>query len=157
MPNLDTTHRDQFTATILQIFRANGQMISWGDRFASPFDLTSARWQMLGAIALAPEPLTAPQIAINMGVTRQGAQKQLNLLVDEGLVQKQPNPSHKRSPFYLLTSTGKALYQQIDTLWNQHAEQMAKEFSQEDLASTIRVIGLINTLYQTFEQEGDTP
>lgn len=152
----DHNQRDQFTATILQIFLANGQMISWGDRFAAPFELTSARWQMLGAIALVPEPLTAPQIAINMGVTRQGAQKQLNLLMDEGLVQKQPNPAHKRSPFYQLTSSGKTLYQQIECLWNQHAEQMAKNFSREDLATALKVLSQINTLYQASEQENDT-
>jgi DNA-binding MarR family transcriptional regulator len=157
MPNPDHNQRDQFTATILQIFRANGQLISWGDRFAAPFELTSARWQMLGAIALTPEPLTTPQLAINMGVTRQGAQKQLNLLLDEGLVQKKTNPTHKRSPFYQLTNSGKTLYQQIESLWNQHATQMASNFSPEELATALKVLSQINTLYQASEQENDTP
>jgi len=41
----------------------------------------------LGAIALAEEPQTAPQIAAAMGGTRQGVQKQLNLAVAEGLIE----------------------------------------------------------------------
>ena len=69
---------------------------AWGDAFVGPFGLTSARWQMLGALAFSEVPLTAPQIADRMGVTRQGAQKQLNLLREAHLVQTLPNPGHRR-------------------------------------------------------------
>lgn len=144
--------RDLFTATILQLFRASGQMISWGDGFAAPFDQTSARWQMLGALALAPQPLTAPQLAVNMGVTRQGAQKQLNLLLDEGLIEKQPNPYHKRSPFYRLTATGSALYRRIESGWNRHVDRMSQLFTAEELATTLQVLSRISELHQSPEE-----
>lgn len=74
------------TELTLSVFRLNGALVDWGDYFSAPEELTSARWQMLGALTLAGQPLTAPQIANSMGVTRQGAQKQLNLLVDSGLI-----------------------------------------------------------------------
>src|SRR5262245_1707844 len=86
------------TDVILLIFRVNGQLLAAGDRLVEHLQLTSARWQMLGAVALSPSLRTAPQLAAAMGVTRQGAQKQLNLLLDAGLLTAEPNPGHVRSP-----------------------------------------------------------
>ena len=83
---------DILTDLVLAVFRLNGAMINWGDDFSASAGLSSARWQMLGAIALAERPLSAPQIAERMGVTRQGAQKQLNLLAEAGLIELIANP-----------------------------------------------------------------
>src|SRR5262245_4782769 len=92
-----TGAREVLTDLILLIFRVNGQLLTAGDRLVEHLHLTSARWQMLGAIALSASPCTAPQVAAAMGVTRQGAQKQLNLLLKGGLVTAEPNPGHARS------------------------------------------------------------
>ena len=120
---------------MLTVFRLNGRLLNWGDHLVAPLGLTSARWQMLGAIALAGQPLTAPQIGEAMGVTRQGAQKQLNLLLDQGLVQAMPNPAHRRSPLYGLTPTGEALYRRVDTLWNSQAARFAETLCAVDAAA----------------------
>lgn len=77
----------------LSIFRLNGLFIEWGNEFCLPHGLTSARWQVMGAIALAAQPPSVPQIAACMGITRQGVQKQVNLLIEEGIVQRRPNPA----------------------------------------------------------------
>ncbi len=69
--------------------------------------VTSAQWRMVEALARSRQPLTAPQIAARVGCTRQGAQKQLNLLMQTQLVQSRPNPLHKRSRLYVLTELGK--------------------------------------------------
>jgi len=113
------------TQLVLRVFRLNGVLLHWGDQLVAPLGLTSARWQMLGAIALAGTPLTAPQIAEAMGVTRQGAQKQLNRLLEQGLVEARPNPAHRRSPLYVLTPQGLALYRQADALWAAQAIELA--------------------------------
>ena len=73
----DSKFIDVVTEIILSVFRLNAQLLEQGDRLVKPLRLTSARWQVLGAIAMAGEPQTAPQIAAAMGVTRQGVQKQL--------------------------------------------------------------------------------
>jgi len=119
------TDTEAFTHLTLTVFRLNGVLLHWGDRLVEPLGLTSARWQMLGAIALADAPLTAPQVGEAMGVTRQGAQKQLNLLFEQGLVDSQPNPAHRRSPLYVLTQRGRELYQQADELWAARAAELA--------------------------------
>ncbi|MGO2135112.1 MarR family winged helix-turn-helix transcriptional regulator [Marinobacter sp.] len=152
MPDSSAQPHSLFTATILQIFRTNGQMISWGDRFSAAFGLTSARWQMLGALALAHYPLTAPQMASNMGVSRQGAQKQLNMLLNERLIERRHNPCHKRSPLYQLTPDGQTIFQRINSDWNQHAEQIEQDFSSEQLATALQVLNRIHELHQSPEE-----
>lgn len=116
---------EAITHLTLTVFRLNGVLLHWGDQLVEPLGLTSARWQMLGAIALAGTPLTAPQVGEAMGVTRQGAQKQLNLLLEQGMVESRPNPAHRRSPLYVLTPQGREIYKQVDELWASQAAELA--------------------------------
>lgn len=133
--------------TVVALFQANGKMLEWGDSFTAPFGLTSARWQILGAIAWAGQKQTAPQIAEQMGVSRQGAQKQLNLLADDGLIEKLPNPSHQRSPHYCLTKKGSALFDRVNLAWQAHATKTGEAFSAQDLETTLRTLNLISRLH----------
>lgn len=94
----------------LKIFRLNGRLLDHGDHLTAPLGLTSARWQTLGAVAMAGEPLTAPQIAEIMGLTRQGARKQLAVLVEGGFLSRWPNPRHERSLLYELTDQGRRAF-----------------------------------------------
>jgi DNA-binding MarR family transcriptional regulator len=114
------------TALTLAVFRLNGVLLQWGDLLVAPLGLTSARWQMLGAIALTGRPLTAPQVGAAMGVTRQGAQKQLNVLLGLGLVETLINSAHKRSPLYALTARGRRLYGQAERLWVARSAELAR-------------------------------
>jgi DNA-binding MarR family transcriptional regulator len=60
------------TDLVLEIFRVNGLLLAVGDRLTKELGLTSARWQVMGA--LADGPLTAAQIARKMGLKRQSVQ-----------------------------------------------------------------------------------
>ena len=122
MPN-----SEKVTEIILSIFRMNGRIIEWGDHLSSEFGLTSARWQVLGAIALADAAQTVPDIANRMGVTRQATQKQVNLLEAEGLVEKRANPRHLRSPHYLLTEAGARAYARVSEKYQAWARQAAQD------------------------------
>lgn len=146
----------QLTELILTVFQLNGGLLGWGDKFSAPEGLTSARWQMLGAIALARQPLTAPQIAASMGVTRQGAQKQLNLLRQGGLVEARDNPLHKRSPLYVLTQQGKQAYSSIEKHWNVHVEQVAAGFTSTELDTTAKVLARLTNVYNHSESHHET-
>ena len=95
---------DLLSDIFLNIFRLNGRLQEHGDRLVAPLGLTSARWQTLGAVALAKEPPTAPIIAGAMGLTRQGVRQQLVALVADGFLSRWPNPRHERSPVYELTA-----------------------------------------------------
>ncbi|MEZ5741612.1 MAG: MarR family winged helix-turn-helix transcriptional regulator [Burkholderiaceae bacterium] len=128
------------TQLALSVFRLNGVLLHWGDKKVAPLGLTSARWQMLGALALAGTPLTSPQVGEAMGVTRQGAQKQLNLLLENGLVEARPNPAHRRSPLYALTARGSALYRKADAIWSAQAAELASLIPAAQAGTTARTL-----------------
>jgi DNA-binding MarR family transcriptional regulator len=120
---MDTS--EAITGVMLAIFRLNGLILTRGDQLTEEFGLTSARWQVLGAIALGGGPQGVPDIADRMGVTRQGAQKQVNMLEADGLVAKRPNPRHQRSPLYALTANGKDAYDRIMAKYAEWTDDLA--------------------------------
>lgn len=129
---------------MLAVFRVNGRLLEKGDQLVAPLDLTSARWQVLGAIAMAGKPLSAPQVAEAMGITRQGAQKQLNKLGEEGFLEMQQNPRHERSPLFKLTNKGKRAMDATMSLQTAWANDLSAGLSLQNLKSTLETL---NTLY----------
>ncbi|HBO5296357.1 TPA: MarR family winged helix-turn-helix transcriptional regulator [Pseudomonas aeruginosa] len=144
---MNQTKVDKLTVIALSVFKLNGQLIEWGNNFSQPHGLTSARWQVLGAISMAPHPPNVPQIAKAMGVTRQGVLKQINLLVNEGLVESLPNPTHKRSPLYAMTAKGQATYEALIERWQQHLQKVESAFTVSDLDAVLRVLSVMSQVY----------
>ncbi|KMO09704.1 MarR family transcriptional regulator, partial [Methylobacterium indicum] len=79
------------------MFRLNGDLLTAGDALVDDLGLTSARWQVLGAVALSPVPLPVAHIARNMGLTRQAVQRVVDDLHEVGFVRIDPNPHHRRA------------------------------------------------------------
>lgn len=146
---------DQLTELVLTVFRVNGAMVQWGDQFALPFGLTSARWQMLGALALSDRPISAPRIAEVMGVTRQGAQKQLNLLQDEKLIERLQNPSNMRSPLYRLSTLGEVRYRELEAAWKKHARSLARQLDSQEIGAANQVLASLVSLHSQPSEEED--
>lgn len=132
------------TDVILAIFRVNGSLLEAGDRLVAPLGLTSARWQVMGAIALAGTPLSSPQIGAAMGITRQGVQKQLNALLSEGLIEKHSNPKHERSVLYALSIEGMRIYSEVEEIQAEWAAKLAKGLTTDDLKITRRILETLN-------------
>lgn len=131
------------TDLMLSVFRVNGRLLACGDVLVEPLGLTSARWQVLGAVALAGKALSAPQIAEAMGITRQGALKQLSRLVEEGLLEQQPNPRHERSPLYQLTAAGRKVYDRAAALNGQWTERLAGHFDRARLKAALAALQVL--------------
>src|ERR1700722_13152844 len=101
--------RDEIVADlIVTVFRLNGSLIDAGNRLVGAIGLTSAWWQVLGALSLSPAPLPVAHIARNMGLTRQSVQRIVDLLVDKELVRFEANPHHQRAKLVVLTDRGVA-------------------------------------------------
>lgn len=100
------------TDLILETFRFNGALLAAGDALVAPLGLTSARWQVLGAIAMAPAPLPVAHIARNMGLSRQAVRRTVDEMAAEGIVAYAPNPHHARARLVELTKLGTRLYAQ---------------------------------------------
>lgn len=137
---MDSTSSDLVTQVILAVFRTNGRLLSSGDALVAPLGLTSARWQVLGAISMAQTPLSAPQIGAAMGVTRQASQKQLNLLLGEELVELLPNPGKRRSPLYRLTTRGQDIYAEVSRIQARWADRLAQGLEVAQLEAARRVL-----------------
>lgn len=129
------------TALILDVFRLNGQLVLAGDRLVSELGLTSARWQVLGAIAYADRPESVAWHARTMGVHRQGVQRIVNELKKGGIVEFQPNPHHKRAQLVVLTSKGQKLFERAMALQVPWVNRLSEGLSPKDVATTQVVIG----------------
>src|SRR5471032_2740898 len=99
---------DALSGLIVELFRINGRLLAAGDRLVADLGLTSARSQVIGAIALAGQPQTVPGIARTMGLTRQAVQRLINELMADGLVEARVNPNHRRARLFSLTDAGAA-------------------------------------------------
>lgn len=139
------------TEVMLLVFKLNGQLAKSGDQKVAHLGLTSARWQTLGAIALSPSPKTAPQLARKMAVSRQGAQKQLNLLAQDGLIEQKSNPRNLRSPFYQLTDKGTETYAQTGAIQADWAQGLTENLDPQQLDAARR---LLKKLSRELENEG---
>lgn len=105
---------DHLGTLILEIFRLNGRLISAGDRIVGKMGLTSARWQILGAVVRAESKQTVAQIAREAGVARQGVQRIVNELVAEQILELHDNGNDKRALLVAITDKGVKLHGQAD-------------------------------------------
>jgi DNA-binding MarR family transcriptional regulator len=128
------------TELILSAFRANGLLLDAGDLLSADEGLTSARWQVLGAIALADRPLTVPQIARRMGLTRQSVHATVNRLVRDDFLELGPNADHRRSPLVGLTKQGTAKYEALDAEQVAWINRLARGIARSDIETAVRVL-----------------
>ena len=101
------------TDLVLEIFRLNGLLIASGDALVAEIGLTSARWQVVGAIALQQGRAPVAHIANAMGLTRQSVQRIADTLTSRGLVASKENPDHKRAPLLIPTEAGRAAHSRL--------------------------------------------
>lgn len=108
---------DAVAELIVAVFRLNGRQLDAGDQLVSELGLTSAWWQVLGALALSPVPLPVAHITRNMGLARQSVQRIVDLLAEKKLVRFAANPHHLRAKLVVLTAQGKAAVKQAEELY----------------------------------------
>jgi DNA-binding MarR family transcriptional regulator len=146
----ERTHEGQLaTEIILTIFRANGLLLAAGDELTTAAGLTAARWQVLGAVALAERPLTVPQIARRMGLTRQSVHATVGRLVAAGLLELAANADHRRSQLVAMTQAGRETYQALDRQQALWVNELAAGIESDELETTAQVLG---TLCRRLEQ-----
>ncbi len=87
---------------------------------------------------------TVPQIARERSVSRQHIQAIVNELLARGLVETVDNPTHKRSSFIQLTSSGKRLFKSIKEREIKLLEMIEKQFTSTELQTTTQTLGAID-------------
>lgn len=135
-----TASAETLTDLLLTLFRVNNATLIWGDRLVQPFGLTSARWQIMGAIAYADQAQPVAWLARDLGANRQNVQRIVNELAQEGLVTFDVNPEHKRAQLVLLTVAGRRAYDKAIQAWDPAANDLARNLSQDELATTLHIL-----------------
>jgi DNA-binding MarR family transcriptional regulator len=125
---------------VVEAFRLHGVLIALGNRLSEGTGLTSARWQVLGAIALAGRPLTVAQIARTMGLTRQSVQRLVDELETAGIVRRTAHPESRRARLVALTDAGQSAYAEVEKRQRPWANRAALGVSRTALATTLRVL-----------------
>ncbi len=136
------------TELVLEIFRVNGRLLAAGDKLVANVGLTSARWQVLGAMRIAGGPQTVSWLARSMGLTRQAVQRVVNEMEAEGLVAFKANPAHRRAQLVALTRAGQIAILAADRRQAPWANTLARGLDRPELD---RVLGVLRTLRARLE------
>jgi DNA-binding MarR family transcriptional regulator len=140
-PAKSATHSPEgsaWTEIVLEVFRLNGELVAAGDELGSELGLTTARWQVMGAIADAP--LTVAQIGRRMGLTRQSVRRTVDLLEGEKIVERVPNPDHRASELVRLTSRGTQAFAAISREQVSWANRCADSLALPALETTLQTL-----------------
>jgi DNA-binding MarR family transcriptional regulator len=135
---------------IVAVFRLNGRLLTSGDRLVASLGLSSARWQVLGAIAFSPTPEPVARLARNMGLNRQGVQRIVRELVAEGFVELKNNPHHRRARLVLMTAKGTEAYGAALRLQAPWVNMLGEGFDPKRIEEATRVL---EGLRQRLEQD----
>jgi len=127
-----------FTKLLLETFRLNGALIAAGDQLVGDLGLTSARWQVLGA--LQESPVTVAEIARRMGLTRQNVQRIADCLANDGFVTTSANPAHRRAKLYSLTPHGRTVMGEVRNRQAEWANRIADGIGSCQLADAISLM-----------------
>jgi len=135
---------------MFEIFRVNDRLLAVGDATVKGVGLTSARWLVLGAIALSNGPVSVAQIARNMGLSRQAVQRSTNEMANLGLVELLDNPARRGSKVIALTSSGTEAYEAALALWrSEWTAAMEEILTEEEILSTMLLLRRLRGLVQS--------
>ena len=123
------------TEVVLATFRLNGRLLEVANDLATAGGLTAAWWQVLGGVL--DQPRTVAEIGRRMGMTRQGVQRVADLLVERGLAQYRPNPSHRRAKLLACTEAGYWAVRRITLVQHPWANRIGAEVGADELRGAL--------------------
>jgi DNA-binding MarR family transcriptional regulator len=138
-----TAAGDALTNLVLDIFRLNSLLLTTGDRLVARLGLTSARWQILGAIAEAERPQPVAWLARDLGANRQNVQRIINDLHKEELVAFEANPHHRRAQLVVLTEKGRRTFDAAMALQVPWVNDLSEGLSVKDIETVRRVVAAL--------------
>lgn len=131
---------DALTDLMLDLFRLNSLLLTAGDRLVARLGLTSARWQILGAIVHAERSQPVAWLARDLGANRQNVQRIVNDLHAEGLVAFEANPHHRRAQLVVLTAKGRRAFDAAMALQAPWVNGLSEGLAIKDLQTVHRVV-----------------
>src|SRR3982751_1355150 len=124
----------------MDLFSLSNRMLTAGDRLVARLGLTSARWQILGAIVAAERAQPVAWLARDLGANRQNVQRIVNDLHADGLVAFETNPHHRRAQLLVLTDQGRQAFEAAMELQAPWIDQLSDGLSVKELETVGRVV-----------------
>lgn len=146
---------EALTGMMLALFRLNSMILKSGDRLVAPLGLTSARWQVLGAIVAAEQPQPVAWIARDLGANRQNVQRIVNDLHGDELINFEPNPHHRRAQLVVLTEKGQQAFDAAMELKSPWVNELSAGVSVKDLQTFNRVITTLRVNLDNMEPDSE--
>ncbi len=110
----------------------NGSLVRSGDELMQDYGLTNARWRVMQSIQLNGVQ-TVARMARSIGLKRQGVQRIVNELEQEGFVRLIDNPDHKRARLVEPTAAGAAALEAVSRRYDDWAGALENRFSKDRL------------------------
>lgn len=148
-----TEQQKELIALIREIRTAFNRLKSVAEVLHTDLEINPSMRAVLQALVI-KAPQTVPEIAKAKGVSRQHVQKNMNALLEKGLVQGQDNPDHKRSGLYLPTSTGNELFAEIQAREEAPMAGLAEALAMHDVAAAVRLLACLNETIETMMEKG---
>jgi DNA-binding MarR family transcriptional regulator len=123
------------TDMILETFRLNGRLQKVAQGLAAEGEITAAWWQVLGGVL--DEPRSVADVALRMGMTRQGVQRVADLLTERGLAEYRPNPAHRRAKLLACTEAGHWAIRRIAMAQHPWAARIGEEVGADELRAAV--------------------
>jgi len=127
-------------------------MLAAGDRLVAELGLTSARWQILGAIVTAERPQPVAWLARDLGANRQNVQRIVNDLERDGLVTFETNPHHRRAQLVVLADKGRQAFDAAMRLQSPWINGLADGLPLKDIETMGRVITALRSKLESNEE-----
>lgn len=140
---------------MLDLFRLNSLVLTAGDRLVAALGLTSARWQILGAIVHAERAQPVAWLARDLGANRQNVQRIVNDLQAEGLLAFEANPHHRRAQLVVLTDKGRRTFDAAMALQAPWINDLSEGLSVKDLQTVHRLVTALRKKLESNEGTED--
>ena len=130
----------EITWLIRRIFRGMARVAG---EALEPLGISAAERAVLEFL-FPDEALSVPEIANRYDVSRQHVQVTVNSLIEKRLVDRRPNPRHKRSGLLCLSPRGKRLFEDVRAQDAKLIEELFAELPAANLATTLKTLKELN-------------
>jgi len=134
-----------FSQLVKEALGVYGLLTTEGDQLGADFGLSSARWQVIGAIR--SEAKSVSDIARERGLARQSVQRVVNTLKRQSYVRFRDNPRHARAKLVEITPKGLTALNGVAGRQARWAEHLAQSFTVTEMASAARVLNRLRGLF----------
>lgn len=143
----------EFRTTRLLVLASRAWINLSDRRLLRELGQSRARFQVLFAIAFAPQPATLTDICHRAHLQWPSLVRLVESMEREGLITRTDNPADGRSKLISLTADGEAMVKQVQSTKDRERAAVLQALSDDELQEGIRIL---QKIFQTIEQQKAT-